>query len=278
MRVVSDLRAEQPERARIVEALDLLASAQAHDTVVVFLASHGVSDATGEYFFVPRDARPEDLVRAAHGHGADAPSLIRWSVFFDALRRAAGRRVARGRHLSRAWRRRDDPTCNRSAKRSAAARFLASARVGAAENRRSTRRRGTRCSRMRCSRSARRRRRRPRRCRDPVRGVPVCCAYGRALARLEDRALRHRNCSPRSRSATPCSPARRRERPAYLAPARLTALTRSADAVPQVRHHADPLHVPLRIDLAQRVDARVWFPSRWRMSWGRIEPPAVACR
>jgi hypothetical protein len=92
-RVLSDLGAEPPERARIVEALGFLADAQAHDTVVVFLASHGISDATGEYFFVPRDARADDLARAVHGQGAEAPSLIRWSVFFDALRRTAGRRV-----------------------------------------------------------------------------------------------------------------------------------------------------------------------------------------
>ena len=61
-------------------------------------------------------------MRAAHGHGADAPSLIRWSVFFDALRRAAGRRVlvvdtchARGAA--------GRPDLQSLAKRSAAARF-----------------------------------------------------------------------------------------------------------------------------------------------------------
>lgn len=121
-RVVSDLGAEQPDRTRIVEALGLLAGAQAHDTVVVFLASHGVSDATGEYFFVPRDALPEDVARAAHGQGAEAPSLIRWSVFFDALRRAAGRRVlvvdtCYARSVA------GQPDLQSLAKRSAAARF-----------------------------------------------------------------------------------------------------------------------------------------------------------
>ena len=92
-RIVSDLGEVKPSRARILEALDLLADAQAEDTVVVFLASHGVSDAAGNYFFVPRDARAADVTAAAHAVGAEAPSLIPWTVFFDALRRAAGRRI-----------------------------------------------------------------------------------------------------------------------------------------------------------------------------------------
>lgn len=92
-RVVSDLAGAKPDREQVLAALDLLADAQAEDTVVVFLASHGVSDAAGNYFFVPRDARAVDVAAVVHGTGAHAPSLIPWTAFFDALRRAAGRRI-----------------------------------------------------------------------------------------------------------------------------------------------------------------------------------------
>ena len=92
-RVVSDLDGAKPDREQVLAALDLLADAQAEDTVVVFLASHGVSDPAGNYFFVPRDARAADVAAVMQGTGAHAPSLIPWTAFFDALRRAAGRRI-----------------------------------------------------------------------------------------------------------------------------------------------------------------------------------------
>jgi uncharacterized caspase-like protein len=59
--------------------------------VVLFLASHGLSDRAGNYYFVPRDASPQDIAKGLEGE--KAPSLIPWTVFFDALRTAAGRRV-----------------------------------------------------------------------------------------------------------------------------------------------------------------------------------------
>ena len=91
VRVLSDASATPPTRANIVAALDFIAGAQANDTVLVFLASHGVADAAGNYFFVPSDARAQDM----KGRVAvtDAASLLSWQVFFDALRKAAGRRV-----------------------------------------------------------------------------------------------------------------------------------------------------------------------------------------
>jgi len=92
-RVVAGEGTERPGRARVIEALDLLAEVRAEDTVVVFLASHGVSDAAGNYFLVPGDAQAADVAAAVHGRGAAAPSLISWTVFFDALRRTAGRRI-----------------------------------------------------------------------------------------------------------------------------------------------------------------------------------------
>jgi uncharacterized caspase-like protein len=92
-RTLSDLGPAKPHRAAIVDALDFATDAGEHDTVVVFLASHGVSDAGGDYYFVPRDALAGDLAAAAHGAGVDAPSLIRASAFVERLGRVAGRRI-----------------------------------------------------------------------------------------------------------------------------------------------------------------------------------------
>jgi hypothetical protein len=89
--VVSDAGDAAPDRANILAALEVLQLARAEDTVVLFLASHGLSDRQGNYLFVPRDATPSDF-KAVAAPGAPT-SLIPWEVFFDALRAAAGRRV-----------------------------------------------------------------------------------------------------------------------------------------------------------------------------------------
>jgi uncharacterized caspase-like protein len=90
-KVVSDAGDVGPDRANILAALALLQSARAQDTVVLFLASHGLSDRQGNYLFVPRDAEALDF-KAVGVPGAPT-TLIPWDVFFDALRGAAGRRV-----------------------------------------------------------------------------------------------------------------------------------------------------------------------------------------
>lgn len=90
VKVVSDDGEVAPDRAGILAALELLQAARAEDTVVLFLASHGLSDRQGNYLFVPRDAQAADFKAAAAGA---AGSLISWEVFFDALRGAAGRRL-----------------------------------------------------------------------------------------------------------------------------------------------------------------------------------------
>jgi len=93
VRSLSDLDEWQPDRSRIVDALGRLADAGADDTVIVFLASHGVSDAAGNYYFLPRDARGADVAAATGGVDAAAPSLLRWDALAGALRRTAGRRI-----------------------------------------------------------------------------------------------------------------------------------------------------------------------------------------
>ncbi len=92
VRLLSDETAQRPTREAIVKSLHFLADAGERDTVVVFLASHGISDSRGNYYFVPADATTGDWMGAIGGL-EDVPSLIHWSVFFQGLRQAAGRRV-----------------------------------------------------------------------------------------------------------------------------------------------------------------------------------------
>ena len=92
--VLSDMAAVKPDKARIQEALEFIQNAQGEDTIMIFLASHGISDAAGNYYFVPRDALAQDLKSVLAGAVDEArPSLLSWRDFFDALRNAAGRRL-----------------------------------------------------------------------------------------------------------------------------------------------------------------------------------------
>ena len=91
VRLLSDGSAILPDRAAVLQALPFVQQARPQDTAVIFLASHGVSDAAGNYYFVPRDVRAEDV--QALDKGRNAPSLLPWTAFFDALRGTAGRRL-----------------------------------------------------------------------------------------------------------------------------------------------------------------------------------------
>ena len=83
-----------PTRAAVLAALEQLELAGGRDTVIVFLASHGVSDAAGNYFFVPRDANKADIDLIVNNQSVPAESsLIGWRTFFDALRKTAGKRL-----------------------------------------------------------------------------------------------------------------------------------------------------------------------------------------
>jgi hypothetical protein len=90
-RVLTDRAAEKPTRDAILEALEFVQRAQPHDTVVVFLASHGLSDKAGNYYFVPRDVTRKDVTGVRKGEAVS--TLIPWTTFFDTLRSTAGRRI-----------------------------------------------------------------------------------------------------------------------------------------------------------------------------------------
>jgi len=93
VRLLTDSGDTPADGAAVMRALSFVQQARPQDTAVVFLASHGVSDAAGNYYFVPRDVRAEDL-QALDKPGARAPaSLLPWTAFFDALRATAGRRL-----------------------------------------------------------------------------------------------------------------------------------------------------------------------------------------
>lgn len=92
-KVLSDVSPAKPERAAILDALAFISAAGPRDTVIVFLASHGISDPAGNYYFVPRDATGEDVDAVIKGEPRKISSLIGWSSFFEALRGVAGRRL-----------------------------------------------------------------------------------------------------------------------------------------------------------------------------------------
>lgn len=93
--LVADDSAHLPTKAEIRSVLAGLKRAGPDDTVVVFLASHGISDQAGNYYMMPRDGQPNDVIAARLGQDRSGalPSLLGWPEIFDALRQAAGRRV-----------------------------------------------------------------------------------------------------------------------------------------------------------------------------------------
>jgi hypothetical protein len=90
VKLLSDGSAIQPDRDAILSSLEFIKQAGPRDTVVVFLASHGITDPAGNYYFVPRDGARADII--AVQRGGTGASLVSWTAFFDALRATAGRR------------------------------------------------------------------------------------------------------------------------------------------------------------------------------------------
>ena len=91
IQVLADDMVEKPTREAILSALAFVQQGGPDDTVVIFLASHGVTDQAGNYYFVPSDVTRADIVSAQRGQ--QGATLVSWTSFFDALRNAAGRRL-----------------------------------------------------------------------------------------------------------------------------------------------------------------------------------------
>jgi len=97
--VLNEVSASKPTKANILAQLQALTAMGPDDTLVVFLASHGVALA-GDYYFMTQNAEPDDLrrlqvARAAGTRVAEGalPSLLAGSELTAALRRLPGRRV-----------------------------------------------------------------------------------------------------------------------------------------------------------------------------------------
>lgn len=80
-------------RANIMRELAGLSDATGNDTVVLYLSSHAISDKAGNYFFAPREMRPEDVAALERGEADGEGSAIAWIRFIDSLRTAAGKRI-----------------------------------------------------------------------------------------------------------------------------------------------------------------------------------------
>ncbi len=93
VKVINDVTATKPLRSEVIKALDFVKTAKAEDTIIIFLASHGMSDTAGNYYFIPRDAQPDEVRNLNNLNPAKIQSLIPWTVFSDVLRDSAGRRL-----------------------------------------------------------------------------------------------------------------------------------------------------------------------------------------
>ena len=81
----------RPTRSNIVEALTDLSAAQAGDTVVVFLAGHGVNKSVSgrdDYYFLTTDAR-----RRKVDSSLSTASVMSWATLQNKLRAVKGRRL-----------------------------------------------------------------------------------------------------------------------------------------------------------------------------------------
>jgi len=77
--------AKTPSASQIKNALKLFSKADEKDTVVLFLAGHGVNE-DGDYYFLPRDAQQQR-------NRWRKSSVVKWRMLQDALENTQGRRI-----------------------------------------------------------------------------------------------------------------------------------------------------------------------------------------
>jgi Caspase domain/WD domain, G-beta repeat/WD40-like Beta Propeller Repeat len=91
--VLSDSSTRHASRGELGHIEDFLSTARGEDTIVVFLASHGLSNPRGDYYFVPEDGSRKDIDAVLAGAPNSGGTLVRWTTFFSALQHAAGHRI-----------------------------------------------------------------------------------------------------------------------------------------------------------------------------------------
>jgi hypothetical protein len=91
--LLGDQKGAPATRSAFDQMKAFLQSARGEDTVVVFLASHGLSDPRGNYYFVPSDAARQDIDAVLAGKPGSGQTLIEWQQIFEALEHTAGHRV-----------------------------------------------------------------------------------------------------------------------------------------------------------------------------------------
>jgi len=87
-----------PGKKNIIDSLDILKRASLYDTIIIFLASHGISDKKLNYYFVPADGSRTEIDAvlnpgATYLKSGNNDTLIRWSVFYDTIRNLPGKRI-----------------------------------------------------------------------------------------------------------------------------------------------------------------------------------------
>lgn len=93
VKILSDSSTVTPTRENVLQALSFLQNSTAKDTVILYIAAHGISNKAGDYFMIPADGSPQDMVNVIQNNHREADSLIRWDSFFAGLRNASGRRI-----------------------------------------------------------------------------------------------------------------------------------------------------------------------------------------
>ncbi len=83
--LLADRAEESPTADNIQDAVDLFAQAGKDDTVILFLAGHGVNE-DGQYYFLPREAKQR-------WNRWRKSTVIKWRVLQDALEESQGQRL-----------------------------------------------------------------------------------------------------------------------------------------------------------------------------------------
>lgn len=84
--ILTDNTESGATRDNLIDALDAMADLRPNDTVVLFLAGHGIIE-DGDYYFLPRDATLRNAERWQKS------TVVAWSEIQGAMQRALGRRI-----------------------------------------------------------------------------------------------------------------------------------------------------------------------------------------